>query len=90
MRLPDASQHLTSSSRAKAPVRVLLQNLRATRAGLVMSGRSGRALSLQARSDYAAILVTVLSTGGASAVIAGAINFLAVSSNTSCLDLLPQ
>ncbi len=55
-----------------------------------MSGRSGRALSLQARSDYAAILVAGLSTGGASAVIAEAINFLTVSGNTSCLDLLPQ
>ncbi|WP_161575201.1 hypothetical protein [Vreelandella titanicae] len=55
-----------------------------------MSGRSGRALSLQARSDYAAILVAGLSTGGASALIAEAINFLTVSGNTSCLDLLPQ
>ncbi|NYT74103.1 hypothetical protein HZU72_16960 [Halomonas sp. QX-2] len=57
-----------------------------------MSGRSGRALSQQARSDYAAILVGRLSTGGANTgpVIAEAINFLAVPGNTSCLDLLLQ
>jgi|LGOV01.1.fsa_nt_gb hypothetical protein len=92
MRLTDASQHLTSSSRAKAPVRVLLQIYGRRVAGLVMSGRSGRALSQQARSDYAAILVGRLSTGGANTgpVIAEAINFLAVPGNTSCLDLLLQ
>ena len=80
MRLTDASQHLTSSSRAKAPVRVLLQ----------IYGR--RVAGLVARSDYAAILVGRLSTGGANTgpVIAEAINFLAVPGNTSCLDLLLQ